>query len=636
MELRRSALRYLIVRYLVVGLLLTGLVAGCGPWPVAHHPPRAVPPEADYHEVFADHSEVFGWMQVLLDTLPEHPPHPTVTSWRIHVLTAAMYEAWAAYDPVAVGPVLGGSAKRPALQRTPQNQAIAVNHAAFTALVWLYPASRERFERVMTSVLGLPLDDTIDADRPAGLGNLAALRVIEDRLDDGARAREGFAAPEGFYTPVNRPDPDSTRAPGGSNFDPNRWQPLRVPTGTVRDRDGQPLIDPEDHRSYVDQEYLTPHWGEVRPFGLDDGAQLRPPPPPLYGSDAPYVDGLGRAMTSHEAWLRQHRELIDVQVSLTDEQKVIAELWEDGPRTWTPPGHWVQLALGLCLRDEHGLEQDVKMFYALGGALLDAGIAVWDAKLYYDFVRPVSAIRHVFADEPMRGWQGPREGVVPIQGEQWHPYQSLDLVSPPFPEYPSGHSGFSHAAAETLASFTGTDRFYDGVTVVGEDVTASDGTELLGTHRVRPGGLRFQPGPAAPVELRWDTLSAAAEQSARSRIYGGIHILDGDLRARAMGREAGRLAYTTAQGHWEPVRVARGALAHSGLAPATIRSWDALLTDAEEAQRAGDTPTACRELRRIHGQLRVVLDDLAPDEGGGPLVGVVEALDGLESGWCPT
>jgi hypothetical protein len=84
---------------------------------------------------------------------------------------------------------------------------------------------------------------------------------------------------------------------------------------------------------------------------------------------------------------------------LTDEHKVIAEYWADGPSTETPPGHWCLLAQWVSARDHHGLDQDVVLFFALGGALHDAAVAAWDAKRAFDSVRPVSAIRWLFAGD---------------------------------------------------------------------------------------------------------------------------------------------------------------------------------------------------------------------------------------------
>ena len=506
---------------------------------------------------FERHSVAYGWMRTMLVAIAANPPHATATTWRVHVTTASMFEAWAAYDPQASSPRFGDELRRPIAERTPQNADIAVSYAAHRALSWLYPRQSELFDTALEEVLDLPPYDGTDRSRPAGVGNLAALTVIDDRLDDGANALEGFRDTTSMrypalYQPVDAPAPDTARAPGGPAFDPNRWQPLRVASGTLRDRRGWPVVDDEDHRSYRDQEFLTPHWGAVRPFALASGDVLRPPAPPQYGSDEPYTDALGNASTGHEAWVEQVREVVEVGAELTEEQQVIAELWEDGPQTYTPPGHWVQLALGICIRDEHGLDEDVHLFYALGGALLDAGIATWEAKRHYDYIRPVSAIQHHFHDVEVPGWLGPDRGTGLLLGQHWRPYQRLDHVTPPFPEFPSGHSAFSHAAAVVLEEVSGTDRLYDGTTRIGEDHDGSGQEDLLGEHRVRPGGKRFEGGPDREVVLRWETVWDAAEESARSRIYGGIHIRDGDHRAREIGIAAGQRAAAVARAHVRP------------------------------------------------------------------------------------
>ena len=91
------------------------------------------------------------------------------------------------------------------------------------------------------------------------------------------------------------------------------------------------------------------------------------------------------------------------------------------------------------------------MFFALGNALLDASIAVWDAKRFYDSIRPISAVRYLFAGQTITAWGGPGLGTREILGEQFRPY----LPTPPFAEYTSGHSAFSAAAARRLQRFTG-------------------------------------------------------------------------------------------------------------------------------------------------------------------------------------
>ena len=148
------------------------------------------------------------------------------------------------------------------------------------------------------------------------------------------------------------------------------------------------------------------------------------------------------------------------------------------------------------MRDQHDLADDVKFFFALNNALFDTGIAIWDAKYAHNYVRPQTAIRHLYADQEILSWGGPNQGTQLIDGSTWQPYQDVTFVTPAFPEYTSGHSGFSFAAATVLEAFTGSDV--------------------------------------------WD----AAAEAGRSRLYGGIHIQDGDLRAREMGVQVAKDAWT--------------------------------------------------------------------------------------------
>jgi membrane-associated phospholipid phosphatase len=149
--------------------------------------------------------------------------------------------------------------------------------------------------------------------------------------------------------------------------------------------------------------------------------------------------------------LRDSREL-------NDRSKSSAAYWWDGLSTELPPGHWCLLAQYVSRRDRHSVDQDAKMFLALTGALLDASIAAWDAKRAYDSVRPITAVRELYRGRTVLAWGGPGRGTRAIRGEDWLPYQPPTVVTPPFAEYVSGHSTFSAASAEVLASFTGGQR----------------------------------------------------------------------------------------------------------------------------------------------------------------------------------
>ena len=144
---------------------------------------------------------------------------------------------------------------------------------------------------------------------------------------------------------------------------------------------------------------------------------------------------------------------------------MIAEYWSDGPYSEQPPGQWAQFAQFVSARDHHTLDDDVKMFFALSNAMLDASIAAWDAKRRYDSLRPVTVISLLYKGKKIRSWGGPGKGTVEMDGSQWLPYQLAAFPTPPFPEYVSGHSTYSAAAAHVLELWTGSDRFGDSVTL---------------------------------------------------------------------------------------------------------------------------------------------------------------------------
>jgi hypothetical protein len=429
---------------------------------------------------------VLQWDEELLQAVRALPPGPTVTARAISVVHTAIFDAWAAYDARARGTRLGVTLRRPAAERTLANKNKAISFAAYTTLADLFPARRADFAEQMTA-LGYAVDGS-DRSTAATVGSTAAQAVLDYRHADGANQLNGYAdtCQPACYKPVNT---------GDVVVDPWHWQPLRVPLDT----------GPE-------QRATTPHWSKVKGFALKSPFQFATPGPDRLqsGFDPKHVDNL-LALTSN----------------LNDRQKVTAEYWADGPRSEFPPGHWALIAQVLSRKRGHSLDDDAKLFFALGNALMDASIAAWGAKYRWDFVRPITAIRSRYKGKPVTSWLGPYKGYGQVPGEQWIPYQSPSVVSPPFPEYVSGHSTFSSAAAAILARFTGSDSFGAGVTV-------------------RAGSSLFEPTtdtqagtPATDIVLSWPTLTAAAKDAGLSRRLGGIHFQDGDEHGYNLGQRVG-------------------------------------------------------------------------------------------------
>ena len=278
-----------------------------------------------------------------------------------------------------------------------------------------------------------------------------------------------------------------------------------------------------------------------------------------------------------------------------DYTRVLSEYWADGPDSETPPGHWFTILnavndherlarrFGGEGRPLDPLEWDVKAYLALGGAMHDAAVAAWGIKGWYDYIRPISALRTMadrdrpgapgepgpppeglpLADglierigpgDPLAGadgehvgkvkllaWRGPGRidspavdiaGVGWIRAEDWWPYQRPTFVTPPFAGYVSGHSTFSRAAAEVLTALTGDPYFPGGMSAFPVPANTF---------------LAFERGPSVDMVLQWATYRDAADQCSLSRIWGGIHPPADDIPGRLIGERIGRDAFRLAK-----------------------------------------------------------------------------------------
>jgi uncharacterized protein DUF6851/vanadium-dependent haloperoxidase-like protein len=458
---------------------------------------------------------VLQWNNALLQGVRESSLGPPMVSRALAVAHTCIYDAWAAYDRVAVGTRLGATLRRPVREHRLERKIEAISYAAYRAAVDLFPGSRAGVFDPLLASIGLdPHNSSQDTTEPAGIGNVAAGAVLAYRHRDGANqlgdepgGKPGVPYSDYTgYVPTNAPM--DVRAPldPATVLDANRWQPLTFVNGAG---------------AVVTPSFVGPHWQHVRPFAAASSADLR--------------STTGPARVGSPAFVTQAEELIAISAALTDEQKVIAEYWADGPRSELPPGHWNLLAQQVAHRDRTGsserdLDQAVKLFFALTNAIFDAGCCAWDNKVAFDSVRPITAIRWLFQGRLITAWGGPGRGVQTIAGEEWFPYQPTSFPTPPFAEYSSGHSNFSAAGAEVLRLFTGSDRFGGSATVPRR------------SSKVEPGLT-----PANDVTLRWPTFSDAAAEAGLSRRYGGIHFLQGDLDARATGRVAARRCWAKAQ-----------------------------------------------------------------------------------------
>jgi len=588
---------------------------------------------------FAEQSVARQWNEDLLEAIRHDFARPTVHARNLFHVSAAMWDAWVSYDPVANSWLYHEKVTAPDIVAAREE---AISYAAYRLLSWRFEGSPGadtslQFFEARMQALGYDTSFTsTEGESPAALGNRIARAYIEFGQTDGANEANDYS--NRHYQPVN--PALIVKLPGNPDIiDPNRYQPLSI--SFFMDQAGNPIPG-----GFPD--FLSPEWGLVVPFSLDPGELTvnrrnefdywvyhDPGPPPLIGGEGQeaYQSGFEQVVEWSGLLDPAIGQIIDISpaskgnntlgtndgagydlnietglpyspqvVPAGDYYRILAEFWADGPDSETPPGHWFTLAnyvsdhplvdkrIGGDGPEIDDLEWDLKLYFMLGGAMHDVAIASWGVKGWYDYVRPVSAIRYM-ADrgqssdpnaasydpegihlkpgmielvtgetaapgqrhEHLAGvnnsnvgkiavyaWRGPdyisdpaidTAGVGWILAENWWPYQRPSFVTPPFAGYVSGHSTYSRAAAEILSAFTGSEYFPGGM---GE------------FHAPKNEFLVFEEGPSEDVILQWAKYYDASDECSLSRIYGGIHPPADDVPGRLMGARMGVDAYQRA------------------------------------------------------------------------------------------
>lgn len=377
---------------------------------------------------------VVSWNQVLLNAIKEDKTAPPLAARNLAILHTSLFDAVNAIAKDYTPYYVNTSAP---ILTSPE---AAISAAAHQVLITLYPQQADIFNQAFSESLAAIPDGKSEQDG-INLGQFVASQILAWRSQDQADKLV-------IYQPSNLP---------------GNWQP--TPPGF--------------------QPALFPQWAEVEPFAMTHGAQFRPDGPPDLNS-AEYAEEVNqvKALGGKDSLLR------------TPEQTEIALFWADGAGTYTPPGHWNEIAQDIAMSRGISLLENARLFALLNIALADAAILAWDAKYEYNLWRPITAIQQADSDGNAqtiadRGWESA-------------------IATPPFPEYTSGHSTFSGAADVILSS------------VFGETVNFT----------TRSVGL-------SGISRSFNSFSQAAEEAGMSRIYGGIHFLSANQDGLSAGRNLG-------------------------------------------------------------------------------------------------
>jgi hypothetical protein len=373
-----------------------------------------------------DRRVVWEWNDQTLAAVRADRARPTVQARTLFHVSAAMFDAWAVYDPHAAGYLVH---EKHDLAAGDAARSEAISYAAYTLLRWRYarsPGSNHTLTALDGAMerLGLATGDlTAEGNDPRSVGIRVASVYISLASADGAR-EVGNYLEEPRHVPVNKAL--DTMFPGTTLSEPDRWQPLVVDGATQR--------------------FITPHWGSVKPFALPIGperfAGLDVVPPMILNQRLEELRAQLVELIRHGSLMDfSNGDLLDISpgvignnslgsddgrghalnpvtgrpypanmVRAGDYRRAVADYWSDGPGSDTPPGHWNAIAQRVA-RDPHRVptiagrwpvrddtEWDVKLLFALNAALHDAAIASWDLKHRYDTVRPISIIRWMAAN----------------------------------------------------------------------------------------------------------------------------------------------------------------------------------------------------------------------------------------------
>jgi len=298
-------------------------------------------------------------------------------------------------------------------------------------------------------------------------------------------------------------------------------------------RSWTPLILPNGRR----QKYLTPGFGRVSSWLTPDQWDR--------------LDILAKNTITDP--MVEAPQVAQVTSDLTDYDRMLAELWAGiTPGRCNPPSMWMLILSMLIGSDPlRSLDDCITLIAGIGACLFHAGVVAWEFKWRFQQARPIQIVRLQNAFSDMTDWRGP------VNGSLWTPYQEPWFVTPPFPDFPSGHSTFSSACSTFLSRFFRSDYIsLSGDSASGKlffrpisplfDETPDDYPFTIHDMCIPAGASRILPGtvPATQMNMGWSTWSALAAAIGSSRIYGGIHYPGSNNGGLILGASVGNIMHT--------------------------------------------------------------------------------------------
>lgn len=458
---------------------LTLLLAALAYWTVGYPASALPPPPKEYTDAAGeitfelDSGNVIHYVAatavplIYSDVSPTAGDAPVVLHFTTSLLTA-WFDATAPYHPTAVGNYsrLG---RVPESETTTRNVNTAVLHASFHSLSSLLPARAQVFRNMLLGAGLDPDDESMDLSTAVGIGNAAGRAAVTGRVNDGMNQLGNEPAPRFNALPYS---------------DYTGYKPVNTAFRLINPSRWQPDIQVQGTGLYKIQQFVTPQYSLVEPYSYDSPENYSVPSP---------------AASNHlnvRAYRDQAKNVLQVSATLTDEQKMQAELFDDKLRSLGLSSNFAGTARQLSTIEVIHLD-----FLQIMAAF-DAGIFVWQEKRQHDAVRPFSAIRHAFGSNLVVARAGSGPGTTLVPASEWKSY----LEEADHPEYPSASACFCEAHAQAGRRFLGTDEL--GLTI----------EFAAGTSRIEPGST-----PSHAIAVEFPTWTAFSEACGQSRVWAGVH-----------------------------------------------------------------------------------------------------------------
>ncbi len=415
------------------------------------------------------------------------------------LLSNAWFDAVAPYHPTQVGVYSHIPVRH--TEATFRGKNIAVLYSTHRVLSSLAPHRQAQWDAMLEDVGLDPNDNSMDTNTAVGIGNVAGYGIVNARVRDGMNQ----LGDEGGVIYNRKPYKDYTGYVPANSFyellDPSRWQPAAGTNGFGK---------------FVVQQYVTPQMALVKPYSFKKPASFNVEPPRK--SD----------FRNYSAYKKQVDIVLEISANLTDEQKLIAELFDYKLRSL---GDSTEFAI---IQNQLGYIEAIQLDFLANVAAFDASIAVWHQKTKYDAVRPWTAISYVYGDQKVTAWGGPGMGTVSdLPANQWTSY----LPVADHPEYPSGSAAFCAAHAYVMQKWFNSD-------------------ELNWSVSIPKGASTYERGftPQYDTQLYFSTWSKLKEECGNSRLYGGVHFPDSIAAGFSIGDRVGKRAHKFVQRHIEGKR----------------------------------------------------------------------------------